>query len=75
MEQFNSSSDILVEKLYSLADGVTNVSMVEEFHRITLDLIGKVCFVRKQCLVPLVAQNNSPRSKNYKGGLQQSISF
>lgn len=43
MEQFNSSSDVLVGKLRESADGTRKVSMVEEFQRLTLDLIGKVC--------------------------------
>lgn len=43
MEQFNSTSDALVAKLQKFTDGKTNVSMLEEFHRISLDIIGKVC--------------------------------
>ena len=42
MEQFNSSSDVLVAKLANFADTKNFISMAKEFHRITLDLIGKV---------------------------------
>ena len=45
MEQFNTTSDALVAKLQRYTDGKTNVSMLEEFHRISLDLIGKVLLV------------------------------
>ena len=45
MEQFNTTSDALVAKLQRYTDGKTNVSMLEEFHRISLDLMGKVLLV------------------------------
>ena len=44
MEQFNASCDVLLAKLAKLADGKTEVSMADEFNRITLDIIGKVSY-------------------------------
>ena len=42
MKQFNSTSDLFIQKLRKEADGRALISMQDEFHRITLDLIGKV---------------------------------
>ena len=40
--QFNSCCDVFLAKLSRLADGKTEVVMLEEFNRATLDVIGKV---------------------------------
>lgn len=42
---FNTEIDLLINKLAGLADGKTQVSMLEEFNHLTLDVIGKVCFI------------------------------
>ncbi|KAK3721612.1 hypothetical protein QZH41_008286 [Actinostola sp. cb2023] len=44
MSDFNSSTDLFIEKLLEKADGKTEVVMVEEFARATLDVICKVAF-------------------------------
>lgn len=44
MDAFNSVGDGFLEKLSQLADGSTPVKMVDEFARVTLDIIGKVGF-------------------------------
>ncbi|XP_019613831.1 PREDICTED: cholesterol 24-hydroxylase-like [Branchiostoma belcheri] len=44
MDKFNTSGDLFVEKLQTLADGVMPVSMVDMFGRVTLDVIAKVAF-------------------------------
>ena len=41
MEAFNSSCDAFLEKIGTMADGVTEVRMADEFARVTLDVIGK----------------------------------
>ena len=43
MDAFNSVCDNFLENLRRLADGNTPVKMVDEFARVTLDIIGKVC--------------------------------
>lgn len=40
--QFNSVADSLVAKLAKIADGKTVIDMADEFHKVTLDVIGKV---------------------------------
>ncbi|XP_022087544.1 cholesterol 24-hydroxylase-like isoform X2 [Acanthaster planci] len=44
MDQFNFSADVLVNRLVTLADGKTEVAMLDEFNRLTLDVIAKVAF-------------------------------
>ncbi|XP_071794366.1 cholesterol 24-hydroxylase-like [Asterias amurensis] len=44
MHQFNASADLLIEKLSHKADGKTEVAMLDEFNRTTLDVIAKVAF-------------------------------
>ncbi|XP_070576311.1 cholesterol 24-hydroxylase-like [Ptychodera flava] len=44
MDQFNASVDLLIDKLKKRADGKTTVSMLEEFYKLGLDIIGKVAF-------------------------------
>ena len=41
--KFNESANIFLEKLRSLADGKTDVSMKEAFNKVALDVINKVC--------------------------------
>ncbi|XP_071159718.1 cholesterol 24-hydroxylase-like isoform X3 [Mytilus edulis] len=41
---FNTEIDLLINKLAGLADGKTQVSMLEEFNHLTLDVIGKIGF-------------------------------
>ena len=42
MEPFNACADVLIEKLSPKADGKTEVAMLDEFNRTTLDVIAKV---------------------------------
>ena len=42
MDQFNASGDLLVEQLSKMADGKTEVNLLDEVNRITLDAIAKV---------------------------------
>ena len=42
MDQFNASGDLLVEQLSKMADGHTEVNLLDEINRITLDAIAKV---------------------------------
>lgn len=43
MSAFNNSCDLFLSKLDEMADGKTVVDMAQEFSRVTLDVIGKVC--------------------------------
>ena len=43
MTAFNSSCDLFLNNLDEMADGKTVVDMAEEFARVTMDVIGKVC--------------------------------
>lgn len=43
MNAFNSVCDDFLANLRRLADGKTPIKMVDEFARVTLDIIGKVC--------------------------------
>ncbi|XP_038073902.1 cholesterol 24-hydroxylase-like [Patiria miniata] len=43
-EQFNAGAETLIEKLSQKADGKTEVAMLDEFNRTTLDVIAKVAF-------------------------------
>ena len=51
MGQFNDGADLLIEKLSHKADGKTEVVMLDELDRTTLDIIAKVMF-EKQFLLP-----------------------
>ena len=42
MGQFNAGADLLIEKLSHKADGKTEVVMLDELDRTTLDIIAKV---------------------------------
>ncbi|XP_070575502.1 cholesterol 24-hydroxylase-like [Ptychodera flava] len=44
MDQFNASVDLLIGKLKRKADGESTVSMLDEFYRLGLDILGKVAF-------------------------------
>ncbi|XP_022088639.1 cholesterol 24-hydroxylase-like [Acanthaster planci] len=44
MGQFNAGADLLIEKLSPKADGKTEVVMLDELDRTTLDIIAKVAF-------------------------------
>ncbi|XP_033637695.1 cholesterol 24-hydroxylase-like [Asterias rubens] len=44
VDQFNASADLLIEKLSHKADGKTEIAMLDELDRTTLDVIGKVAF-------------------------------
>jgi cholesterol 24(S)-hydroxylase len=44
LKQFNHQGDILMEKLRSLADGKTQVTMFKYLNRATLDVIANVAF-------------------------------
>ena len=41
---FNKSADILIGKLRSFADGKTTVNMMDEMHKVALDVIAKVFY-------------------------------
>ena len=47
MKEFNCVCDRFLETLSKVADGCTPVRMGDEFNRIALDMIGKVCNVQK----------------------------
>lgn len=40
----NTEIDLLITRLAGLADGKTEVSMLDEFNHLTLDIIGKIAF-------------------------------
>jgi hypothetical protein len=42
VNQFNSKADILMEKLRKFADGKTQVELLKEFNKATLDAIAQV---------------------------------
>ena len=42
MSSFNSTTDILLEHLGTMADGKTEVCMYDQFYRAALDVIFKV---------------------------------
>ncbi|EDO47129.1 predicted protein [Nematostella vectensis] len=44
ISSFNQSCDLFIETLKPLADGKTEVCMLDQFHRITMDVIMKVAF-------------------------------
>nr|AHL88995.1 cytochrome p450 3049C1 [Brachionus koreanus] len=44
LSQFNEKTDQLMEKLYKLADGKTEISLFKEINRMTLDIISSVAF-------------------------------
>lgn len=43
MESFNDICDTFLDKMGKVADGKKEVEMADEFGRVTLDIIGKVC--------------------------------
>jgi len=43
IKDFNSNGDVLLEKLRSLADGKTQVTLLRELNNATLDIIAHVC--------------------------------
>lgn len=45
MDGFNEVTDQLINKLYKVANGNTQVSMHEELSKVTLDAIGKVTII------------------------------
>ena len=49
MDQFNFSADVLVNRLVTMADGKTEVAMLDEFNRLTLDVVAKVHIEKKNC--------------------------
>ena len=51
MDAFNSICDDFLENLRKYADGKTPVSMMDEFARVTLDIIGKVLYAGFHFLV------------------------
>lgn len=44
MDQFNKSTDLLLQRLAEKADGKTEVRMLDEISRLTMDIIAKVGF-------------------------------
>lgn len=42
LKEFNSKTNILIEKLRLKADGKTKISFYQEINRLTLDIIGSV---------------------------------
>ena len=57
MPEFNKSGNILIGKLRSLADGETVVNMMDEMHKVALDVIAKVVpllrYIFGQTLMPI----------------------
>ena len=45
MDEYNSKSDLLLEKLRISADGRKEITLLNEFHHVTLDVIATVCNV------------------------------
>lgn len=45
MDQFNKSTDLLFQRLAEKADGKTEVRMLDEISRLTMDIIAKVWIV------------------------------
>jgi hypothetical protein len=43
MNEFNSTADILIERLRRLADGKTQISLYDEVSRAAMDMISNVC--------------------------------
>ncbi|XP_072025463.1 cholesterol 24-hydroxylase-like isoform X2 [Amphiura filiformis] len=44
MNQFNSCGDLLVQKLSTMADGKTEVVLLDQLNRVALDIIAKIGF-------------------------------
>ena len=44
MNQFNKSTDLFLQRLAEKADGKTEVRMLDEISRLTMDIIAKVSF-------------------------------
>ena len=42
MEEFNNNSNILMDKLRSLADGNTSITMLDQINNMTMDVIASV---------------------------------
>ncbi len=42
MDEFNLKSNLLLEKLRLLADGKKEITLLNEFHHVTLDVIATV---------------------------------
>lgn len=45
MDEFNAKSDILMNKLRTLADGKTVFRMLDELNNLTLDVIASVSLI------------------------------
>jgi hypothetical protein len=43
MNEFNTKGDILMDRLRSIADGKTTVTLLTEFNHATLEAIASVC--------------------------------
>ncbi|XP_038047419.1 cholesterol 24-hydroxylase-like isoform X3 [Patiria miniata] len=57
MTQFNSSSDLMIQRLQSKADGATQVTLLDELNKVTLDVIAKVSF---SCELDIMVDGLSP---------------
>ncbi|XP_022089628.1 cholesterol 24-hydroxylase-like [Acanthaster planci] len=57
MSQFNRSSDLMIKRLLGKADGVAEVTMLDELNKVTLDVIAKVSF---SCELDIMVDGLSP---------------
>ena len=44
MPSFNKSVNIMIGKFRTLADGKTTINMLDEMHKVALDVIAKVVY-------------------------------
>ena len=58
MTEFNDNGNQLINKIHTMADGKTEVPMLDFLNRTTLDIIGKVSF-RKDVMVWKILQSFS----------------
>ena len=45
MQEFNSTADLLIERLRNMADGKTSILLYNEISRATMDMIANVSFL------------------------------
>ena len=55
MGSFNSTADLLLEHLSTMADGQTEIHMFNQFTKAALDVICKVINLYFFCILPLAA--------------------
>lgn len=58
MDEFNTKGNLLLEKIRSLADGKTEVTMLNEFNYAALDVIATVSFNKINLKINLLNNTN-----------------